>query len=112
MNLPSVNTLQRITGDGDRAHKHPVERITAQTLRSKLDCYRLLDWTADATLDACNRVLGGYGVEAIFGPDSCTRPVLLYINLGDTYDTTLLYEPAKDRFSVGSWGDYVERHNL
>lgn len=104
MNLPSVKTLLRIRN----------ERITAQALRSKLDCYRLLgpEWTADVTLDACNRVLGGYGVEAIFGPDSCTWPVLLYINLGDTYDTTLLYEPAKDRFSVGCWGDYVERHNL
>lgn len=110
MNLPSVKTLQRITGDGDRG-----QRATAHTLRARIGCYRLLgperDWSVERTLDGCNKLLGGYGVEAIFGSDSCT-PVLLYINLGDTYDTTLLYEPAKDRFSVGSWGDYAERHNL
>lgn len=109
MNLPSVKTLQRINGG--------ISRITAQTLRLRLDLCKVLgperDWSAERTLDGCACVLNSAGsVEALFGPDSCTRPVLLYINLGDTYDTTLLYEPSKNRFSVGSWGDYAERHNL
>ena len=29
--------------------------------------------------------------------------------MGDTYDTTLLYDHKTGRFSVGSWGDIVER---
>jgi hypothetical protein len=31
-----------------------------------------------------------------------------YVNMGDTYDTTLLLDTRKDRFLVTSWGDFVE----
>jgi hypothetical protein len=34
---------------------------------------------------------------------------LSYVNMGDTYDTTLLYDHKTGRFSVGSWGDIVEK---
>ena len=34
----------------------------------------------------------------------------LYVNTGDTYSATLLYDCHKERFYVTSWGDYVESH--
>jgi hypothetical protein len=58
---------------------------------------------------AVNEVLEGYGTEAIFGA-SCTRPEAVYINLGDTYTTTLVYDYTRARWCLTSWGDWVERH--
>lgn len=57
----------------------------------------------------------GYGVEAI--RDECfwvdrywQNIVLLYVNTGETYDTTLYYDVIKDIFGLGSWGDWWEWH--
>jgi len=33
----------------------------------------------------------------------------MYVNMGDTYDTTLIYDYKTNRFVVSSWGDIVER---
>lgn len=32
----------------------------------------------------------------------------LYLNTGDTYNTTLLYDVEEDRFYITTWGDWVE----
>lgn len=56
---------------------------------------------------AVNVALDGHGAEAIFG-DCVYRPDLVYINLGDTYATTLLYDYTRTRWSIGSWGDWIE----
>lgn len=53
------------------------------------------------TLGLINEVLEGYGVENIEEHD------LLYVNLGDTYDTTVLW--VNGRFRIGSWGAVLER---
>lgn len=57
---------------------------------------------------ALNEVLGGFGVEAILDEGVYIVAVLEYINFGDPYATTLLCERGK--WSVGSWGDWVEVH--
>lgn len=54
---------------------------------------------ADGMLDGC-------GVEYLV-PDDGTQPVA-YVNMGDTYNTTLLFDHEKNRFLIGSWGDIVE----
>lgn len=61
----------------------------------------------DKKLCAINQILGGYGVEAIFG-DSYTEPDMDYINLGDTYTTTIVFDRLKWKWRVMSWGDWVE----
>lgn len=57
---------------------------------------------------ALNEILEGYGTEAIFGPDSYTQPDAVYINMGDAYNTTLLYDHTRGRWIVTSWGDWIE----
>jgi hypothetical protein len=54
---------------------------------------------ADKMLDGCGREYlepsdGGNGVD--------------YVNMGETYATTFMFDFAKDKFIVGSWGDLVE----
>ena len=45
------------------------------------------------------------GVEYISGSSGG----LYYVNHGDPYDTTLIYDTGKGVVRVGSWGDIVER---
>lgn len=59
-------------------------------------------------MERANDILGGNGVERLRSSDG--RGKAYYVNMGDTYDTTLLFirSPGRDRFAVGSWGDWVE----
>jgi hypothetical protein len=71
----------------------------------------------EAILELLDAKTESYGTEAIFGHkqsspfrgywmDICGQ----YINRGDTYDTTILYDSVKERFCLTSWGDWVERY--
>jgi hypothetical protein len=66
----------------------------------------------EATLELVSSKIGGHGVEVIRGSHFrrgyWADAVLVYANTGDTYDTTVHYEVDRDRYSVGSWGDWVE----
>ena len=68
----------------------------------------------DKVLEEVDRLVNGNGIEPINGDyhvDNFYHDIVaLYVNMGDTYETTLLYETDKDRFLVTSWGDWVE-HN-
>lgn len=66
----------------------------------------------DTALDLANTLLNGHGVEPIKDDEWETYYLdigLLYVNMGDPYDTTILYDTRKERFSIGCWGDVVER---
>ena len=71
--------------------------------------------SSDDVLARANEIMGGFGVESI----ECANCqvdrfyygiVLLYVNKGDTYSTTLLYDTDEENFSIGSWGDWFEAH--
>ena len=53
-----------------------------------------------------DEMLNAHGVGYLV-PDDGTQPVA-YVDRGDTYDVTLLFDHEKNRFIVGSWGDIVE----
>jgi hypothetical protein len=68
---------------------------------------------------AANELIGGYGVEAIDIPEgsfqSCRTPDVLieYVNLGDTYTTTLIRLTRKYggvTYRVQDWGTILERY--
>lgn len=63
---------------------------------------------AEKVLLAVNKIIDAHGVESVYDR-RCADPVVRYINMGDTYDATLLYDYTTDTFRVGCWGDYVER---
>ncbi len=67
----------------------------------------------DDAMDKANEILDGHGIEAAKGEGSnlgsyWRDTILVYVNLGDTYDTTILFDPDEEEFSIGSWGDFVE----
>jgi len=65
----------------------------------------------DCQLVALNELLGGYGVEYTPNYDEGLLDVLgiEYINTGDTYSLTTIYDHEREEFFISSWGDYVEK---
>lgn len=49
----------------------------------------------------------GFGCEGFCW--SCGREGISYLNMGDTYDATILFDSRNERFSIGCYGDVVER---
>lgn len=68
---------------------------------------------AEKALEEVDKLINGHGVEAIEGDyvDSYHQNIVAtYVNMGDTYNTTVLYETATGRFFITTWGDWVERN--
>jgi hypothetical protein len=69
---------------------------------------------ADYILKWADTAMGTYGVEAIRGDYHVDNYyydiVALYVNTGDTYNATLLYETENERFVVTTFGDWVEKN--
>lgn len=69
---------------------------------------------AELIMAAINEVMGGFGVEAIHGNyvDSYHQDIqAVYVNMGDTYNMTILHDNERGRFVATSWGDWVETHS-
>ncbi len=65
-------------------------------------------WRRTVALHAMDAVLGTHGVEPLGTVDHREGPPYEYLNAGDTYSTTLIYDRDADRVFIGSWGDVVE----
>lgn len=69
---------------------------------------------ADKVLEEVNRLVNGHGIEAIRDENANDSyygdTVALYVNMGDTYDTTLLYDTDTHEFLVTSYGDWLEAY--
>jgi hypothetical protein len=68
----------------------------------------------DRALDIADESTEGFGVEALnleglWQPYYCNIG-LLYVNQGDTYDTTIWYDTRTCKFGLGSWGAWYETH--
>lgn len=68
-------------------------------------------WRVTTALNAMNEVLGTHGVEGL-GPARAGdyAPPYEYLNMGDTYTTTLIYHRRTDTLSIGNWGAIAEAH--
>lgn len=60
-------------------------------------------------LTMLNFAIDGFGVEAILD-DSGIHPVLSYVNLGETYATTLCFEHETSDYLLLSWGEWHEQN--
>ena len=77
------------------------------------ECYNIPSLT-ELKLCALNELIEGYGTEAITGPEYinnyCMYINAVYINTGDTYALTVLFDYRTNKFSLTSFGDYVEKY--
>lgn len=101
MRLPSINTIKRLTADEE----------TARKIRRELEYYRDgLACNATAVMNAVNDLIGGHGVEYVRSKKDTPRYAygFEYVNMGETYATTLLFDHDTGTFSICSWGGMVE----
>jgi len=111
--FPSIKTIQtRLHLDRDTAiavrgvldgsiSYHKIPGVTAWFHR-----FNYPPKTYQCKLEAINILIGGHGVEGFPDPDDMTASGLEYVNMGDTYTTTVVY--WKGRFMITTWGDVVE----
>lgn len=91
MNYPSVLTL--MTGLS-------IDKQAAEKIRE----YMREQTVSKALRMSAELIPGASGVEFVPGTSGGVR----YINMGDTYATTLLFDYKKYRFYITSWGEIVE----
>lgn len=116
MAIPSIKTIRRLT-DYYRMPPRAAGLIRKEfekllAFNRKGEEQELED--VDAVLENLNKLLSGHGVEAIRSSDAWVSSyygdiVALYINAGDTYNPTIVYDTDNGKFSVESYGDWIER---
>lgn len=107
--LPNRRDVVRLVQGAQ--HEPPLERRLTRELWEALQGPCGNYKSAQSALRVANDVLRGNGVERIYGPGfrgGGDRRYFDYVNLGDTYDPTLLYDYHASRFRVTSWGDLVD----
>jgi hypothetical protein len=75
------------------------------------DPYRSRLWRTTVALHAMNEIMGTHGVEGLGPPRSGDYAAPYeYLNAGDTYAATLVFDRDNDRLFVSTWGDIAEKH--
>lgn len=75
-----------------------------KSLKDYHDNYSHISFAINAWLKDINKIMNAFGVESLY-PDI---PDCEYVNVGDTYNTTILY--FKNELRIGCWGDIVEKY--
>ena len=113
MNTPSIETIMTRLEEPLRkqaliTHKRAAVLIRAYMMGADTP------GRVDQAMDAINTILSGYGVESIkdnrWTSYYCDIG-LLYVNMGDTYTMTILLDHEAGRYSVTSWGNWVEAYS-
>ena len=121
MKAPSIKTLcESLNIDKDKARliralikreqKTINESLFPSTFQWVQSCYHRPNWV-ERVLSCFSEILEGHGVEAIEG-ENFRFPLMSYVNLGETYQPTLLFCSRSQAFRVQSVGDYLERSGL
>lgn len=114
---PSVKTLQeRLSVDHATARRlkavlsGKVDLMTVESARRRqYEAYHDHE-PVTLALEACNEILGTFGVEYIRSNEDTHREAagIDYCNAGDTYRPTLTYDNRDDIWRACAWGDLVE----
>jgi hypothetical protein len=98
--LPSVKTIEETLADC---------REDAIAIRKIMEKER---YFPGRMLSKANNFLGGCGKEYIQSKQDTMHKSkgITYINMGDTYVSTLCYDHSSGRIFISCWGDIVERN--
>lgn len=104
----SVATLKKFFG-------RDLSETDAVALRAVLAAVNVNDGrSVQSALETADRLIDAHGVEAIRGKyvDRYYGDIVAeYVNVGDSYAGTLLFNTVTKKFSLTSWGDFVEKNS-
>jgi hypothetical protein len=70
-------------------------------------------WRETMMMSALSEIVGGFGEESLHGKGQdkygTAWPRYRYVNMGDTYATTLILNTDTGSVTIGCWGDLAER---
>lgn len=109
--LPSVKRLKELFDDAKGARRL-LEASREELLTHPANagwvaqCYHQ-PWTSELRMNALSKLGGFYGVESF---ETTQGDTVTYLNAGDTYALTVVR--YKGNYTITSWGDLAEKHNL
>jgi len=110
--VPSVKTLQPVFGERSqeardllREDRDPEDYESVKKWIKQ--CHHKPRYT-ELLMEALNEVAGTGGVESIWLQDAVTWPTCDYLNTGDSYAATLIFNRANMTVRVTSVGDLLE----
>lgn len=110
--VPSVKTLHPVFGDRSQEARDLLKED-----RNPEDYKSVKQWIkqchhkprkTELLMEALNEVAGTCGVEPIWLEDDITWPTFDYLNTGDSYATTLIFNRVDMTVQVTSVGDLME----
>ena len=100
---------------GDRLEKLVDEYLpaTAKYVRGMYSSpYYSRIWRVTVALHGMNEIMGTHGVEALGpGRSGDYAPPYEYLNMGDPFVSTLIFNRSAHALRIGSWGNIAERHS-
>ena len=102
--IPSLKTIRRGL---DPFFNHDSVPENAAKLRKVLEDWRDGGIRSREMLDTANALLNAHGVESITSENE--RADAYYVNMGDTYTTTVLLDLPRDTVFITDYGSYVEK---
>jgi len=109
--LPKFTAKNLYEAFGELDTKQPFTWAVAQRIA---DMPRGSSKSIDKVLDAVNEAIDGFGVEAIRSEKAWDNyygdSVAFYVNTGDTYSASVVYDIGKDQLYVTDYGEWVERN--
>lgn len=69
----------------------------------------------ELSMNALNELLEGHGIEAIRNENAYVNRyysdcIGTYVNMGDTYINTIVYDTESNEYILTSWGDFYESY--
>lgn len=69
---------------------------------------------AEETIEKLSVMMDAYDYESITSLNTWQKywqdTVAIYVNMGDTYITTIIFNTVEDKFEVGSIGNWIEEN--
>ena len=116
--LPSIKTLESAFPGRGKELRQALKMTRSQLAEHPVGAARIAECyhppkTYDIRLHVLDSIAEACGVEYIAHRDDSFTEVygLEYLNTGDPYVSTIIYDHRVSRYRVASWGDIVERHS-
>jgi len=79
-----------------------------------MQCYNRPNDT-ELSMNALNELIEGFGTEAIKNENAYVNKyysdcIGIYVNMGDSYAMTIIYDTNENEFLITSWGDFIEAY--
>jgi hypothetical protein len=89
-----------------RDYDYDLAKATLGSMRESLTSWRDHRISSRTMLEELDRYLKGHGIEHLESENG--RAEAYYVNMGDTYNPTIILDTKRDRVWATDWGSWME----